>query len=45
MTDYNKGSLEFGRLDRREIVADFDGGDLTGDAGRCRFTKSISGLG
>jgi len=33
MTECNTTSLQFGRLGRRDIVADFEGGTLTSDAG------------
>ncbi len=33
MTQCNRTSLEFSSLGRKKIVADFDGGDLTSDAG------------
>jgi hypothetical protein len=44
MTDCTTQPLLFASINRRQIVADFNGGDLTGDGGLPLLWTSSSGL-
>ena len=39
-TEYNRSSLDFARLGSRQIVADFDGGDISSDGGALLLRKA-----
>ena len=39
-TEYNRSSLNFARLGSRQIVADFDGGDISSDGGALLLRKA-----
>ncbi len=45
MTERTTESLDFGRIGRRSIVANFDGGKLTSDAGALHLQQVDQRLG
>ena len=45
MTECNRKSLSFSRLGRQKIIADFDGGRLTSDAGALLLREADRRLG
>lgn len=38
-TECNAALFDFAAIGRREVVADFDGGSITSDAGHCSWAR------